>query len=371
MCSARVLTTSILFVSLICGLAHETDQVTIEVPVSLLQVAASSPSDPGAGLAKQEAIARQWWERDSSKVFAHRDMGGYLGGEGTVEADWMRHFLTKYNWQDKSVLDYGIGGGFLGKFLFSQYKLGKYVGVDISQKSLDAAKTNLASQMADGKVQLALTPQAFKQYTPDILVCQAVIQHFPSVTYLDDFLKNVNDSGAADVMLQVRYGPQTSASAKGYFDHESLSDVGQLLHTNSEYLSARLPAYNLVWTDGPDKQRSYLFTGWSRKASGVSKEATNMLQSDPPAKAHSEIQVAVSHERQQRWTDRDNMKATKMDQAALPAESKHINKKTITADWHAEYPTEGPPAAPAKDSCVAVVGMSSAVVISAFLALLS
>lgn len=192
-------------------------------------------------------------------------MGGYLGGEKNVEADWKRNFLLKYAWQNKSLLDYGIGGGFLGKHLFEQYKLGKYIGVDISQKSLDAAKTNLAKQIAGGKVQLLLTPQAFKQYTPDILVCQAVIQHFPSVKYLDDFLKNVNDSGAAELMLQVRYGPKTTSSPQGYFDHESLSDVGQLLHTNSEYLKNKLPAYSLAWTEGPDDKRAYLFTGWSRK----------------------------------------------------------------------------------------------------------
>merc|ERR1719456_1203556 len=42
------------------------------------------------------------------------------------------------------------------------------------------------------------------------------------------------------------------------------------------------------------------------------------------------------------WVDHGNFKATKMDQSTLPADSKHVRMKTMTADWHQEYPTPAP-----------------------------
>merc|ERR1719428_2664596 len=65
------------------------------------------------------------------------------------------------------------------------------------------------------------------------------------------------------------------------------------------------------------------------------------------------MQVAASHRDELAWTDRANMKATKMKDSSLPQESRHVNKKTITADWHAEYPTEAPAAPPAPKSAAA------------------
>merc|ERR1719353_1831181 len=43
-----------------------------------------------------------------------------------------------------------------------------------------------------------------------------------------------------------------------------------------------------------------------------------------------------------KWVDHGNFKATKMDQATLPADSRHVKMKTMTADWHQEYPTAAP-----------------------------
>ena len=111
--------------------------------------------------------------------------------------------MTRYDWKGKRVLDYGIGGGYLGEVLFKEYEIASYVGVDISQKSLSAAAKTLSLQIDQGKVRLLLTPQDFNTLKPDVLISQAVIQHFPSVKYLDSFLANVNSAGACEVMLQV------------------------------------------------------------------------------------------------------------------------------------------------------------------------
>ena len=41
------------------------------------------------------------------------------------------------------ILDYGIGGVLLGEVLLRDYRLAHYTGVDISDRSLDAARQRL------------------------------------------------------------------------------------------------------------------------------------------------------------------------------------------------------------------------------------
>lgn len=217
-----------------------------------------------SSIAPENTTVRSWWEEQSSQEFAHRSLGGYMKGKSAVLASWEQHFLKHFNWGGKRVLDYGIGGGYLGEALFSKYDLGSYVGVDISNKSLIAAQNTLSKEVAEGKVHLLLTPQSFGTLHPDILVCQAVIQHFPSVEYLDQFLANADSSGASEMMLQVRYGNATKADSAydgaGVDEHK----VMLALVTNGAYLQRKLSNYKLVWSDGPLNGNQYLFTGWRK-----------------------------------------------------------------------------------------------------------
>merc|ERR1719428_496991 len=52
-----------------------------------------------------------------------------------------------------------------------------------------------------------------------------------------------------------------------------------------------------------------------------------------------ESDLQLSTEQDHKWVDHAKMKQTTMDQKTLPADVKHIHKKTMTADWHQEYPT--------------------------------
>lgn len=214
----------------------------------------------------ESSVARKWWEEQSSQEFAHRSLGGYLKGKDAVVSSWEQYFLKRFDWRGKRVLDYGIGGGYLGDVLFSTYGLGSYVGVDISNKSLMAAKRNLAKEVAQGKVNLLLTPQRFSTLKPDIVVCQAVIQHFPSVQYLNQFLENADNSGAAEMMLQIRYG-NTTKDSSAYIGASAQDEhkVMLALVTNAGYLQSKLRNYELVWSNGPLETNQYLFTGWKKK----------------------------------------------------------------------------------------------------------
>ena len=109
-----------------------------------------------------ETAARDWWSNTANDDFQHVNRG-YVEKH---EADWDA-FLPRFNWTGKTVLDYGIGGGYLGERLLQpRYSIGSYCGVDISNVSIDAARRVLGSWSS--KVHLFHTPQSFASIRPTI-----------------------------------------------------------------------------------------------------------------------------------------------------------------------------------------------------------
>jgi 2-polyprenyl-3-methyl-5-hydroxy-6-metoxy-1,4-benzoquinol methylase len=208
------------------------------------------------------AAAKAWWNNSANEGFQHIDRE-YV--QKTMAA-WQA-FLPHYQWTGKRVLDYGIGAGYLGEVLFQNpYFIKSYVGVDISQKALDAAGRNLAPYAPN--FQLLLTPQNFQALTPQVFVSQQVIQHFPSVAYLDQFLANVDSSGAPEVMLQFRMSSDGATTTNYAYqkDNTSHGDVAFALVTSANYIGQKLPHYQFLWSEkrpmccGTTGQ----YTGWKR-----------------------------------------------------------------------------------------------------------
>mmetsp|Transcript_75869 Transcript_75869/g.217131 ORF Transcript_75869/g.217131 Transcript_75869/m.217131 type:complete len:284 (+) Transcript_75869:112-963(+) len=98
---------------------------------------ASSPTK-----ADQDGVAaKKWWDTKATANFQHLDESFVK----TQYAEWRETFLTRFVWQGKRVVDYGIGGGFLGKVLLEQFGIASYTGIDISEKALDMARSTLRS----------------------------------------------------------------------------------------------------------------------------------------------------------------------------------------------------------------------------------
>ena len=134
------------------------------------------------------------------------------------------------------VLDYGIGDGHFCTVLDSEYKVGKYVGIDIAQRTLDAASINLAD--TDCKKEFKKLPANFKTYKPDLIASFACIQHFPNKAYLDDFLTNVENANPSWLMFQIR----NDGKGERFFpEYPSLACL-----TNPRSIRSRLQAYKLV-----------------------------------------------------------------------------------------------------------------------------
>jgi SAM-dependent methyltransferase len=156
-----------------------------------------------------------------------------------------KNVLQYLDLKDKVVIDYGIGSGHLGLALFNR-GIKKYVGIDIAQRSLDAAIELLGGR---GNMHLTLAPVEFMKFNADIFISLACIQHFPTQEYLDDFLRNIVRANIPVVFLQIRRGKKATFSNS----YKSFGSVRLACITNAKYISKRLPGYELTHHHGTKK----------------------------------------------------------------------------------------------------------------------
>lgn len=185
---------------------------------------------------------RDFWEHCDSHM-AHLD-NEYIKDN---PISWVNNYLNKLDLSNKVVIDYGLGNGLLGTILFRLYNIKKYIGIDIAQRQLDVAKKNLKGN----NIEFHLSPLNFASLNADIFISQAVIQHFPNIEYLIDFLQNVNRSKCKDVVLHIRNG-KTKFNTK----LEKREDWRLACHTNSEFINKYLTNYNLISESSISKSKA-------------------------------------------------------------------------------------------------------------------
>jgi trans-aconitate methyltransferase len=180
---------------------------------------------------------RQFWETCGLK-YAHITDANAPSPGSTAEYFLKRGLIDKIEWQGKTVIDYGCGGGHIGKYLFDKCEIAEYHAVDIALRSLESAMYTL-----DGRpCTFHQTPVDLKTIKADILFSMACIQHFPNREHLDEFLENVNESEIKTVALQIRNHRSTRFN-NAYIEG---GDYGYACRTNAEYLAGRLSNYNLI-----------------------------------------------------------------------------------------------------------------------------
>ena len=153
----------------------------------------------------------EFWQT-TSPVYAHIEYRKHLHSEAFTTRRWRLSWLDSWargDWlRGKTVGDYGIGAGLLGKVLCANYSIGRYVGIDIAPRQI-AAAARLLSAVPGCRHDLVLQsgPPDFRALGLDALVSQQVIQHFPSQRYLDGWLDAVVRARVPKVFLELRYSP--------------------------------------------------------------------------------------------------------------------------------------------------------------------
>jgi len=146
--------------------------------------------------------------------------------------------------ENQSVLDYGCGGGYTGKYLFANKKIKKYIGVDILDESITAAK-GLLKKEPSFFVKTTINDMLKVVPKSDVLVSIAVIQHFPDENILSGFLKQVNNKGFNKIIIQYRGEAENVFYPKDK-RYSNYSSCIYACRTNEKYICSKLTKYKLV-----------------------------------------------------------------------------------------------------------------------------
>jgi SAM-dependent methyltransferase len=188
---------------------------------------------------------RKAWNDRVSDITAHRILDGKFMTEKGLYSCYKKG-IDGIDLNDKMIIDFGCGGGFFGRFCFDDFEPKKYIGLDISEKSIVSAKNNLEYIPDELKELFLFSPieilSKIKEFKADVFCSFSVIQHLPDIDYLNLFLKNVNESGISDLCLQIRYSDMNR-----FFDvpYKTTADIGHACYTNHEYMIKVLDKYTL------------------------------------------------------------------------------------------------------------------------------
>ena len=195
----------------------------------------------------------KFWDT-CEKNFAHVELGRHLPGYEKLCEKWEQSFCKFLDFNGKTVIDYGIGGAYLGRYLFQKKGIHKYIGYDISQRSLNKAAENLENYK--NSCLLLKCDNFYKNPEPaDIFISQACIQHFPDENYLKKFLTCINKKKYTTVMLQYRHAPKTRFN-QGDLMKENVVVIR--CHTNAEYILEIMTNYKLIYKS-PIESNRYQF----------------------------------------------------------------------------------------------------------------
>lgn len=193
---------------------------------------------------------QNFWEK-CDLTFAHINPNKWLKSRDHLVNSFSVNFDT-FSPANKTVVDYGIGAGHLAIYLIENFSLKKYIGIDIAQRSLDAAIRNL-SEYNNVDKDFLLVPVDFSTLDADMFCSFAVIQHFPDNQYLDSFLLNLNNSKIPELILQIRYSPTTVFSN----NYNTQEGVRLSCRTNSGYIKNILKNYKLIKETGVSFNTNY------------------------------------------------------------------------------------------------------------------
>ena len=209
-------------------------------------------------------------------TFSHVKYAGYLHGPTKLvsrwNATWLNGFAERHDLRGKHVVDYGIGAGLLGAEMLGARGASHYTGIDIANRSLTAARkllhhatnqkvardllrhaTNrtLGYAIQEGTYDFLLAPVEFAPLRADVFISQAVVQHFPSMAFCDDFFARLERSHIPVIFLQLKHASPPRclnvSTGEGFAIKEYARHVLVACSLDQAYLRSRLPSYRSRW----------------------------------------------------------------------------------------------------------------------------
>lgn len=227
-------------------------------------IAQANPKPTKRQLSQMSAALQQFWNKVDG-TFAHIQYNKWLSSPENLTKAWEKQWLHRFpSLEGAAVVEYGIGGGLLAHHLFHTRNISQYTGIDISQRQINESRRRLRGLNVRLIRADALDARLIKGKV-DLFVSQAVIQHFESMVYFTNFLKQVEVIKPARIMLQTRHA--TTVQERGKRGLTRLTGwtgpaVGQVQFSLSVPTSSFLkflPSYRLEWQSAVNPGNRYVF----------------------------------------------------------------------------------------------------------------
>jgi SAM-dependent methyltransferase len=202
---------------------------------------------------------KEYWE-SCKPLLAHRTLEGMAFNEEQLFRSWEKLWIEPCNidFKGKSVVDFGCGGGFLGKYLLSKGEIAEYYAIDIAEESIKSAQSRLSEyENCVYSTEINNIPKG------DILVCQAVIQHMPSIKETNKLINKFNKSKIDTLVLQLKYADNPEFNDNDFYNRVRLPSIElHRLLTNYEsvyisHLYGKNNCYYLVYKLKQTKDEKY------------------------------------------------------------------------------------------------------------------
>lgn len=199
---------------------------------------------------------RGWWN-NADPTFSHISYTKWLKSEDDLVKGWKSTWIHRMPTHIGHVAEYGIGGGLLGKVLLTKHNVTHYTGLDISDRQINEARKRLdvccKKRFTLTRVSEHLNKSVLQGV--DTFVSQAVIQHFPSDKYTEDFLQVLNDQTSIRwMMLQVRE----------FNKRDQGKSIVRAQATDRQTLQRYLPTFQMTW-HSHKHQNGYVFYVFERR----------------------------------------------------------------------------------------------------------
>lgn len=153
------------------------------------------------------------------------------------------------SFKDKTIVNYGCGGGWLEKRLFEKHGIKKSLSMDIASKSVEFAKDNLKDYNANVYL---IEPYDYmkkvKRMKKDIFMSCECIQHFPTKEYFDGWLEELNSQKYEWIVLHYKTIDGKRATETTFLEdvYVDLKHSNKACVTESKYIKERLTNYKLM-----------------------------------------------------------------------------------------------------------------------------
>lgn len=170
--------------------------------------------------------------------------------------------------KNKTIIDFGCGGGYIGKQVLDSGAK-RYIAFDVAARSIARAKVNTAEHAEKTEfIHLKEHRWDFAPYKPDIIVALAVMIHFPTLQYMDNFLNTCERSGAKYLVLEIRNCGRGSRGQANPYSSDCFRPSPQTcltIETTPEHVAEKLPSYELVKDTDPAKAPTACQVLWFKR----------------------------------------------------------------------------------------------------------